>query len=208
MFSLSSHGVVEEVSIQSGTDTTQVRVLVSNPGLVAAEYSVHLYHCQPTLHAPELHSSLMEPHGAGHFVFALQNPTLGAHVENATCTGRGISTNHWQLILTFHDATTEYIWENTRAHIQYKMSYPYRKSHCEDKTVVRSSYLNNGISYTGKTTSFWIGTQEHSWWCPGPCRRVPKWCCSIYHLHITFGPPLLEKLCHDQLSRHWISTEK
>ena len=32
-------------------------------------------------------------------------------------------------------------------------SYQYRKSHCGDKTVVRSSYLHNGISYTGKMTS-------------------------------------------------------
>ena len=36
-------------------------------------------------------------------------------------------------------------------------SYRYRKSHCGDKTVVRSSYLHNGISYTGKMTSlYWI----------------------------------------------------
>ena len=34
-------------------------------------------------------------------------------------------------------------------------SYQYRKSHCGDKTVVKSSYLHNGISYTctGKMTS-------------------------------------------------------
>ena len=39
-------------------------------------------------------------------------------------------------------------------------SYQHRKSHCGDKTVVRSSYLHNGISYTGKTTSFyWIRAQ-------------------------------------------------
>ena len=31
-------------------------------------------------------------------------------------------------------------------------SYQYRKSHCGDNTVVRSSYLHNGISYTGKTS--------------------------------------------------------
>ena len=38
-----------------------------------------------------------------------------------------------------------------------KMSYQYRKSHCGDKTVARSSYLHNGISYTGKMTSlYWI----------------------------------------------------
>ena len=36
-------------------------------------------------------------------------------------------------------------------------SYQYRKSHCGDKTVVRSSYLHNRSSYTGKTTSlYWI----------------------------------------------------
>ena len=40
-------------------------------------------------------------------------------------------------------------------------SYQYRKSHCGDKTVVRSSYLHNGISYTGKMVSFhWISPQE------------------------------------------------
>ena len=36
-------------------------------------------------------------------------------------------------------------------------SYQHRKSHCGDKTVVRSSYLHSGISYTGKITSlYWI----------------------------------------------------
>ena len=39
-------------------------------------------------------------------------------------------------------------------------SYQYRKSHCGDKTVVRSSYLHNGISYIGKMTSlYWIRAQ-------------------------------------------------
>ena len=39
-----------------------------------------------------------------------------------------------------------------------KMStYQYRKSHCGDKTVVRSSYLHSGIFYTGKMISlYWI----------------------------------------------------
>ena len=36
-------------------------------------------------------------------------------------------------------------------------SYQFRKSHYGDKTVVRSSYLQNRISYTGKTASlYWI----------------------------------------------------
>ena len=39
-------------------------------------------------------------------------------------------------------------------------SYQYRKSHCGDKTILRPSYLHNGISYTGKTiSSYWIGAQ-------------------------------------------------
>ena len=43
-------------------------------------------------------------------------------------------------------------------------SYQYRKYHCGDKTVVRSSYLHNGISYTGKMTYlYWIRAQER---CP------------------------------------------
>ena len=36
-------------------------------------------------------------------------------------------------------------------------SYQYRKSHCGDETILRPSYLHNGISYTGKMTSlYWI----------------------------------------------------
>ena len=35
------------------------------------------------------------------------------------------------------------------------LSYQYRKYHCGDKMVVRSSYLHNGISYTGKMTSLY-----------------------------------------------------
>ena len=43
-------------------------------------------------------------------------------------------------------------------------SYQYRKSHCGDKTIIRSSYLPNGISYTGKTTSlYWIRAQNSGW---------------------------------------------
>ena len=34
-------------------------------------------------------------------------------------------------------------------------SYQYRKSHCGDKTVIRSSYLHNGISFTGKMPSLY-----------------------------------------------------
>ena len=36
-------------------------------------------------------------------------------------------------------------------------SYQYGKSHCGDTTVVRSSYLHNEISYTGKCHRYRIG---------------------------------------------------
>ena len=39
-------------------------------------------------------------------------------------------------------------------------SYQYRKSHCGDKTILRPSYLHNGISYTDKMASlYWIRAQ-------------------------------------------------
>ena len=40
-------------------------------------------------------------------------------------------------------------------------SYQYtsRKSHCGDKTILRPSYLHSGISYTGKTSLYWIRAQ-------------------------------------------------
>ena len=39
-------------------------------------------------------------------------------------------------------------------------SHQHRKSHCGDKTILRPSYLHNGISYTGKMTSqYWIRAQ-------------------------------------------------
>ena len=39
-------------------------------------------------------------------------------------------------------------------------SCQYRQSHCGDKTILRPSYLHNGISYTGEKTSlYWIKAQ-------------------------------------------------
>ena len=36
------------------------------------------------------------------------------------------------------------------------LSYQYRKSHCGDKMISRLSYLHNRISYTVKTSLYWI----------------------------------------------------
>ena len=51
------------------------------------------------------------------------------------------------------------VYWHPRPWFNIKMSSDrYRKSHCGDKTVVGSSYLHNGISYTGKmSSSYWIG---------------------------------------------------
>ena len=52
------------------------------------------------------------------------------------------------------------------ARFNIKMSsYQRRKSHCGDKTVVRSSYLHNGTSYTGKMVSlYWISPLVSIMW--------------------------------------------
>ena len=43
-----------------------------------------------------------------------------------------------------------WLWFNIKM-----LSYQYRKSHCGDKTILRPSYLHNGISYTGKMASLY-----------------------------------------------------
>ena len=73
-------------------------------------------------------------------------------------------------------------------------SYQYRKSHCWDKTVVRSSYLHNGISYTGKISSlYWIGPQDlggadQANWTPCVCPYGPRAFSSSWDSHKTSRP--------------------
>ena len=56
--------------------------------------------------------------------------------------------------------------------------YQYRKSHGGDKMIVRSSYLNNGISYTCKMAYlYWIRAQD-SW---NACRITRKQWDNITH---------------------------
>ena len=60
----------------------------------------------------------------------------------------------------FSTITEKLYCNNSITGHQGPASYQYRKSHCGDKTIVRSSYLHNGISYTGKTISlYWIRPQ-------------------------------------------------
>ena len=55
------------------------------------------------------------------------------------------------------------------------ISYQHRKPYCGDKTILRPSYLHNGISYTGKMTSFyWIRALElHATF---HCQDLRQWC--------------------------------
>ena len=60
-------------------------------------------------------------------------------------------------------------------------SYQYRKSHCGGKTVVRSSFLHNGNSYTGKMTSlYWISP-----WVLYNVAVSYKWILNQIHIPIT-----------------------
>ena len=54
------------------------------------------------------------------------------------------------------------LWHDQGGWFKIKMScYQYWKSHCGDKTILRPSYLHNGISNTGKmSTLYWIRDQQ------------------------------------------------
>ena len=62
-------------------------------------------------------------------------------------------------------------WQQPGLWYNIKMSSnQYRKSHCEDKTILQPSYLHNGISCTGMMSSlYWIGALYSSAaYCPNP----------------------------------------
>ena len=82
----------------------------------------------------------------------------------AACSYGQQTTRGHRSVAAFHSTawvctmTTDNELMGSGSWFNIKMSsYQYRKSHCGDKTVVRSSYLHNGISYTGKMASlYWI----------------------------------------------------
>ena len=88
--------------------------------------------------------------GQGQFAKSMSNFTISSMVCVLIA---------WEHLLCRHHLTQ---WSpSSGPWFNIKMSsYQYRKSHCGDKTVVRSSYLHNGISYTGKMSSlYWIRAQ-------------------------------------------------
>ena len=80
-------------------------------------------------------------------------------IEMGVC-GRAVETFNAVMLQQKLKATCEWTVTEWRPGPWFNItmsSYQYRKSHCGDKTVVRSSYLHNGICYTGKMTSlYWI----------------------------------------------------
>ena len=70
--------------------------------------------------------------------------------------------------------------------VQYKYAIlPYRKFHCGDETILRLSYLHNGIAYTGKMTFlYWIRALK-SLGANDQCRARKS--VAQNHEHIFFG---------------------
>ena len=74
----------------------------------------------------------------------------------------------WNIMRSFHKTSNRiFKWDpGPRFNIKV-LPYRYRKSHCGDKMVVRSSYLHNGISYTGKIASlYWFSPLIPNQHCP------------------------------------------
>ena len=106
------------------------------------------------------HAPMMHPYVA-HHIFNQWQVNLDSHhirKHSQVHNLKFVQINKWI------DLSTCFSWKmmiRTGPWFNKKMSsYQYMKSHCGDKTVLRPSYLNNGISYTGKMTSlYWIRAQ-------------------------------------------------
>ena len=89
---------------------------------------------------------------------------ISMHITSKLFFKMQVYYQHHQIILKnillklFEDMTV--LWSGPQFNIKMT-SYQYRKSHCGDKTILRPSYLHNGISYTGKMSSlYWIRAQS------------------------------------------------
>ena len=92
----------------------------------------------------------MHTHKCDHFInndFFYHDSNL---VENPFCSNSIHNLPVPTYFCKSHNRTAPGPWFNKKM-----SSYQYRKSHCGDKTILRLSYLHNGISYTGKTASLY-----------------------------------------------------
>ena len=70
-----------------------------------------------------------------------------------------MNSNILHIVIRNHTHQEPVPWFNIKM-----SSYQYMISHCGDKTVIRSSYLHYGISYTGKMSSLYrIRAQRVNW---------------------------------------------
>ena len=90
-----------------------------------------------------------------HFILLLYGPSYMFRGIVSTFLAGHSDKDAWLGVrnVIFH---TQKPWFNIKM-----SSYQCRKFHCGDKTVVKSSYLRNGISFTDRTTSLhYIRTQD------------------------------------------------
>ena len=103
------------------------------------------------------------------------NVTVGSLGPPRVCICMVLLNLEWHCILVVnYNKIRELTIPGPRFNIKMS-SYQCRKSHCGDKTIIRSSYLHNGISYTGKMTSlYWIRSPfcDKILSCYPPCNEV------------------------------------
>ena len=81
-------------------------------------------------------------------------------VQEVACRMTAPNTSHYWYYWSNADALSVRLLETGPLSNMKMSSYQYRKFHCGDKIVVRSSYLHSGISKAGKMLSlYWIGAQ-------------------------------------------------
>ena len=85
------------------------------------------------------------------------------------------------------------------------LSYQYRKSYCGYKTILRSSYIHNGISDTAKMTSwYWNGAQACIKYCPLQWAQA-----STVQYWVTMETKFYVKAQHECNSgSHWKTSDK
>ena len=122
----------------------------------------------------------------------LGKPTLPAQRQPQLGTSLQYGTGNTQLTELLCTRNSAGPWFNIKM-----SSCQYRKSHCGDKTILRPSYLHNGISYTLVRWHLYIesgprnlGVLSAHLVC---CRRTGVQCCGYAQIHgSSTGPPTVE----------------
>ena len=103
-----------------------------------------------SLHPPQ---QFVWSRGHGPFQSGTLTPSQQCYIRGdimEPVRGKLLATSQWMLQTV--NSSSPGPWFNIKM-----SSYQYRKFHCGDKTVVRSSYLHNGIFYIGKMASlYWF----------------------------------------------------